>query len=161
MSVGVQERRAAVLISTKGRYAMRVMLDLAERDTSIFVPLKEMAEKQEISVKYMESIITTLSKAGLVEGVRGKKGGYRLVRKPEEYTAEEIIRIADRSVAPVACLGDPDYICEKEEICKMKPVYQRLYSVISGYLASITLKDILDGDLDRDFLSNGKDKESV
>ena len=132
---------------------MRVMLDLAERDTSTFVPLKDLSEKQDISVKYMESIITALSKAGLVEGVRGKKGGYRLTRKPEDYTAEEIIRIADGSVAPVTCLSDPDYDCEKEESCRMKPVYNRLYSVIAGYLASLTLKDILEGDLDRDLLT--------
>ena len=143
-----------MLISTKGRYAMRVMLDLAERDTNTFVPLKEMAEKQEISVKYMESIITNLSKAGLVEGVRGKKGGYRLTRKPEEYAAEEIIRIADHPIAPVACLVDPDYNCAKESSCRMKPVYDRLNSVISGYLGSLTLKDILDGNLDRGILEN-------
>lgn len=145
-----------MLISTKGRYAMRVMLDLAERDTSAFIPLKDLSEKQEISVKYMESIITALSKAGLVEGVRGKKGGYRLTRKPEEYTAEEIIRIADGPIAPVACLRDPDYDCAKEDACRMKPVYDRLYSVISGYLESLTLKDILDGNLDRDLLTESE-----
>ncbi len=142
-----------MLISTKGRYAMRVMLDLAERDTTAFIPLKDLSEKQEISVKYMESIITALSKAGLVEGVRGKKGGYRLTRKPEDYTAGEIIRIADGPIAPVTCLSDPDYECDKEEACRMKPVYDRLYSVISGYLDSLTLKDILDGNLDRDLLT--------
>ncbi len=135
---------------------MRVMLDLAERDTDAFVPLKDLSEEQDISVKYMESIITNLSKAGLVEGVRGKKGGYRLTKKPEEYTAEEIIRIADGPVAPVSCLSDPDYDCAKEDICRMKPVYDRLYSVISGYLESLTLKDILDGNLDRDILTESE-----
>ena len=149
-----------MLISTKGRYAMRVMLDLAARETSTYVPLKEMAEEQGISVKYMESIITTLGKAGLVEGVRGKKGGYRLTKKPEEYTAEEIIRIADGPIAPVACLRDPDYECDREEECKMKPVYGRLYTVIAGYLGSLTLQDILDGNLDRELFAEHGVNES-
>ncbi len=143
-----------MLISTKGRYAMRIMLDLAEKDSDLYIPLKEMAEKEDISVKYLESIITALSKKGLVEGVRGKKGGYRLTKKPEEYTAEEIIIVADGSIAPVACLRDPDYDCKREEQCRMKPVYGKLYSVISGYLGSLTLKDILDGNVGRDFLDS-------
>ena len=142
-----------MLISTKGRYAMRVMLDLATRDTSTYIPLKEMAEEQDISVKYTESIITSLSKAGLVEGVRGKKGGYRLTKRPDEYTAEEIIRTADGPIAPVACLSAPDYECAREESCKMKPVYGRLYTVIANYLSSLTLQDILDGNLDRSLLT--------
>ena len=141
-----------MLISTKGRYAMRIMLDLAEKDSNMFIPLKEMAEKEEISVKYLESIITALSKKGLVEGIRGKKGGYRLTKRPEEYTAEEIIIVADGSIAPVACLRDPDYECEREEQCRMKPVYGKLYSVIVDYLGSLTLKDILDGNVERDIL---------
>lgn len=142
-----------MLISTKGRYAMRIMLDLSERDTSEYVPLKEMAEAQEISVKYLEGIITALSKAGLVEGVRGKRGGYRLTRSPEEYTAEEIITVADSSIAPVSCLKEPDHDCARESSCRMKPVYEQLYSLISGYLGSLTLKDIIDGNLDRSILS--------
>lgn len=143
-----------MLISTKGRYAMRIMLDLAEKDSNMFIPLKEMAEKEEISVKYLESIITALSKKGLVEGIRGKKGGYRLTKRPEEYTAEEIIIVADGSIAPVACLRDPDYECEREEQCRMKPVYGKLYSVIVDYLGSLTLKDILDGNVERDILDS-------
>lgn len=143
-----------MLISTKGRYAMRIMLDLAEKDSNMFIPLKEMAEKEEISVKYLESIITALSKKGLVEGIRGKKGGYRLTKRPEEYTAEEIIIVADGSIAPVACLRDPDYECEREDQCRMKPVYGKLYSVIVDYLGSLTLKDILDGNVERDILDS-------
>ena len=143
-----------MLISTKGRYAMRIMLDLAEKDSNMFIPLKEMAEKEEISVKYLESIITALSKKGLVEGIRGKKGGYRLTKRPEEYTAEEIIIVADGSIAPVACLRDPDYECEREEQCRMKPVYGNLYSVIVDYLGSLTLKDILDGNVERDIIDS-------
>jgi Rrf2 family protein len=133
---------------------MRIMLDLAEKDSNMFIPLKEMAEKEEISVKYLESIITALSKKGLVEGIRGKKGGYRLTKRPEEYTAEEIIIVADGSIAPVACLRDPDYECEREEQCRMKPVYGNLYSVIVDYLGSLTLKDILDGNVERDILDS-------
>ncbi len=146
-----------MLISTKGRYAMRIMLDLAERDSGVFIPLKEMAEEEDISVKYLESIITALSKKGLVEGVRGKKGGYRLTRKPEEYTAEEIIIVADGPVAPVACLRDPEYFCEREERCKMKPVYGNLYSVIVDYLRSLTLKDILEGNVDHSIFAGNND----
>ena len=149
-----------MLLSTKGRYAMRVMLDLAERDSSAFVPLKEMAEEQEISVKYLESIITALSKAGLVEGVRGKRGGYRLTRRPEEYTAAEIVTVADGPLAPVACLSDPDYDCDRESECRMKPVYGRLYSVIEGYLGSVSLQDILDGNLDRDLFAKEMQTDS-
>lgn len=138
-----------MLISTKGRYAMRIMLDLAAQDTSEYTPLKDVAARQDISEKYLESIITALGRAGLVEGVRGKGGGYRLTRKPEEYTAFEVITAANGSIAPVACLKDPESVCEREDNCKMQPVYRRLNNVITAYLSSVTVRDIMNGDLDR------------
>ncbi len=137
-----------MLISTRGRYALRVMLDLAAGENAEdYVSLGSIAERQGISVKYMESIIAVLSKAGLVEGVRGKGGGYRLCRKPEDYTAGEILRLTEGSLAPVPCLDCKPNTCERAGQCQTLPLWKELDSMIAHYLDHVTLKAILDGDV--------------
>ncbi len=132
-----------MLVSTKGRYALRVMLELAQFGSNGYLPLTEIAERQDISVKYLESIISVLSKAGLVDGVRGKGGGYRLNRKPEEYSVGEILRLTEGSLAPVACLDCKPNKCERSESCKTLPMWEKLDEIICDYLNSVTLADLL------------------
>lgn len=132
-----------VLVSTKGRYALRVMLELAQFGGEGYLPLTEIAERQDISVKYLESIISVLSKAGLVDGVRGKGGGYRLNRKPEEYSVGEILKLTEGSLAPVACLDCKPNKCERSESCKTLPMWEKLDEIICDYLNSVTLADLL------------------
>lgn len=131
-----------MLISTKGRYALRVMLDLAENDSHEYVSLCSIAQREDISVKYLESIIVVLSKAGLLDGARGKGGGYRLCRKPEEYTVGEILRLTEGSLAPVSCLEGKSAGCERAKTCKTLPVWEKLGSMINEYLDSVTLADL-------------------
>ena len=104
-------------ISTKGRYALRLMLDLAINNTGEFIPLKNVSERQDISVKYLEQIITVLVKAGFVKGLRGSRGGYKLAKKPEDYTVGMILRLTEGSLAPVACLDDEVNTCERACDC--------------------------------------------
>ena len=132
-----------MLVSTKGRYALRVMLELAQFGGEGYLPLTEIAERQDISVKYLESIISVLSKAGLVDGVRGKGGGYRLNRKPEEYSVGEILKLTEGSRAPVACLDCKPNKCERSENCKTLPMWEKLDEIICDYLNSVTLADLL------------------
>ena len=132
-----------MMISTKGRYAMRVMADLAEHIGET-VPLSDIAKRQEISLKYLEAIVSALSRAGLIESQRGKSGGYRLNRKPEEYTAREILEVTEGGLVPVncACLTEGG-ACKRAELCPTMPVWQKLDKIICDYLESVTLKDIL------------------
>lgn len=132
-----------MLISTKGRYALRVMTDLAEHPTEGYVPLKEIARRQDISEKYLEAIIKILVKAKLLSGVRGKGGGYRLTRPPERYTVGEILRLTEESLAPVACLGTDASSCARAASCRTLPLWQGLDRVIAQYLDGVTLADLL------------------
>ena len=116
-----------MMISTRGRYALRVMIDLAERQTSDFTPRKEIAARQEISEKYLESIVKNLVQNGFLEGLRGKGGGYRLVRAPEEYTIGSILRLMEGSLAPVACLEQRAQPCNREDSCRTLPMWRKLY----------------------------------
>ena len=137
-----------MMISTKGRYALRVMLDLARYgDKDQYIPLKDVAKRQEISEKYLESIISSLSRAKLVTGVRGKKGGYKLTRSPGEYTVKEIIELTDKSTAPVSCLTDEKNECPRASQCETLGMWQGLDRIIAGYLERITLEDLLKGRL--------------
>ena len=131
------------MISTRGRYALRVMIDLAEQDEDTYTPLKEVAERQRISKKYIEAIMTSLSKAGLVDAVHGKGGGYRLNRKPREYTLGEILRVTERDLAPVACLEHGAAPCEYAGNCKTLPVWDKLNLMINEYLDGVTLEDLV------------------
>ena len=130
-----------MLISTKGRYALRIMLELAQNADG-YMPLPLIAARQEISEKYLESIISMLVKEKLVEGQRGKGGGYRLSRAPEEYSVGEILRCAEGSLAPVSCL-EGENTCPRAEKCKSLPVWERLDEIINEYLDSVSLSDIL------------------
>ncbi len=131
------------MISTRGRYALRVMVELAGRGENEYVALREIAESQGISEKYLEAIVKRLVKAGLLRGIRGKGGGYMLSRKPKEYTVGSILKAAEESLAPVACLETEENLCERAEICKVLPMWEKLYSMIDGFFEGITLDMLL------------------
>lgn len=132
-----------MLISTRGRYALRVLIDLAEHEEDGYTPLKDIAGRQDISQKYMESIMTMLSKNKLVEGVHGKGGGYRLNRSPEDYSVGEILRITEGTLAPVACLERDAQPCPRAADCRTLPLWDKLNDMITGYLDSVSLADLL------------------
>ena len=132
-----------MMISTKGRYALRVMVDLAEHGGDGYVSMRDVARRQEISDKYAGQIMTLLSRAGLVDGVTGKGGGYRLTRRPEEYPLGEILRLTEGSLAPVACLEEGAHPCGRASRCRTLPVWNRLGQLIGDYLDSVTLRDLL------------------
>ena len=132
-----------MLISTKGRYALRVMIDLAEHRSGEFISLKEIAQRQEISEKYLESIIRTLVKAKVVESLRGKGGGYRLTKNPEQYTVGEILRLTEGSLAPVACLDGDCKGCSRSDECPTLGVWKNLDKLINDYLDGVTLDTLV------------------
>ena len=130
-----------MIVSTKGRYALRVMIDLAEHQAERYVPLKEVAERQEISEKYLENILKVLVQNGFLEGLRGKGGGYRLTKSPEEYTLASILHATEGSLAAVACLEDHAPECARAGQCPTRPIWEKLDNLIKDYLGSITLAD--------------------
>ena len=135
-----------MLVSTKGRYALRVMIDLAEHQADGFIPLKIIAERQEISEKYLENIIKLLVKAKLLTGVRGKGGGYKLARAPEQYTVGSILRITEESMAPVACLDSDAEACPRAAECRTLNMWRGLDKLINDYFENITLADLMHSD---------------
>ena len=136
-----------MLISTKGRYALRVMTDLAGHPTAGYIPLREIARRQEISEKYLEAIIKALVRGNLLSGVRGKGGGYKLTRAPEQYTVGAILRLTEDSLAPVTCLEENAAPCSRAANCPTLPLWQGLDRVINEYLDGITLADLLQWEL--------------
>lgn len=132
-------------ISTKGRYALRMMIDIAENQQNGFVALKDVAERQQISKKYLEQIALHLSQAGMLRAVRGFQGGYMLMRPPEAYSVGEILTIVEGSLSPVACLENCPNLCERAADCKTLPLWEGLQKVIVNYLNSVTLADLLNG----------------
>ncbi len=130
-------------ISTKGRYALRMLIDLAEHNDNGFVALKEIAERQDISKKYLEQIIPILNRSGILMTNRGYQGGYKLAKEPAEITVGEILRNTEGSMAPVACLEQTPNQCEKCSYCVTLPVWQGLEKVVNEYLDGITLQDII------------------
>ena len=132
-----------MLISTKGRYALRVMVDLAEHPGEGFIPLKVIANRQEISEKYLENIIKLLVRARFLNGLRGKGGGYRLTKAPEEYRVGDILRLTEDSLAPVGCLEKDAAVCSRVADCRTLSLWQGLDQVISNYLDSVTLADLM------------------
>ncbi len=135
-----------MMISTKGRYALRVMIDLARHDRNEFVSLKGISERQQISMKYLEAIVAVLNKAGFLQSLRGKDGGYKLAKSPEEYTIGSVLKLTEGSLAPVACLeGGCDTVCQSADGCITLPLWQKLDGIIDNYLESVTLQDLLDG----------------
>lgn len=139
-----------MLISTKGRYALRLMIDLAEHQTQGYIPLKEIAQRQEISEKYLESIIKLLVKANLISGLRGKGGGYRLTKTPDTYTVDTVLRLTEDSLAPVSCLEKDAVVCPRSGMCRTLNMWRGLDRVISQYLNSITIADMMGADEDGD-----------
>lgn len=131
-------------ISTKGRYALRFMLDLAQYGNGEYVRLKDAAAREEISEKYLEQISSALTKGGLIKGVRGAQGGYSLVKPPSQYTVGSILRVTEGSLAPVSCLDGGVNQCSRSPECKTLPFWQGFYNSINEYLDSSTLQDLLD-----------------
>lgn len=132
-----------MIVSTKGRYALRVMIDLAEHRSEKYVPLKEVAARQEISEKYLENILKVLVQNGFLEGLRGKGGGYRLTRAPDQYAVGEILRLTEGSLAPVACLEGEENTCPRAGHCHTLPMWEKLDTIINDYLDSVSLADLL------------------
>lgn len=132
-----------MLISTKGRYAMRVLVDIAEHPAEGYIPLKEIAQRQDISEKYLESIIKLLVRAGLLTGLRGKGGGYKLTRPPEQYTAREVLTLTEETLAPVHCLEAGAGPCSRMADCRTLALWQGLDKVITEYLDSVTIADLM------------------
>lgn len=135
-----------MIVSTKGRYALRVLIDMAEHQTEAFVPLKEIARRQDISEKYLESIVKSLVQGGVLTGLRGKGGGYRLSRRPEQYTVGDILRLTEGPLSPVACLEPGSPSCPRMASCRTLPLWQGLDRVISEYLDGVTLADLMKTD---------------
>lgn len=131
-----------MMISTKGRYALRVMIDLVERDAGGYIPLKEIAERQGISEKYLESIIAVLTKAGLLAGLRGKGGGYKLTRSPEQYTVGSILKLTEGSLATVSCLEESPNQCGRSADCRTLPMWKALDRMVDDFFEGITLADL-------------------
>ena len=140
-----------MMISTKGRYALRVMIDLAEHPTEDFIPLKTIADRQGISVKYLESIIKVLTQAGFLHGLRGKGGGYKLTRAPEQYTVGDILRLTEGSLSPVSCLSSEKVDCPRASDCRTLPMWEKLDTIISDYLDHVSIADLLDSSAIGDF----------
>lgn len=136
-------------ISTKGRYALRMLLDLAEYQEEGFVALKDVAERQNISKKYLEQIIPVFNKSGALKANRGPQGGYRLAKNPDQYTVGEILRLTEGNLAPVACLEQDPIECKRSSECPTLSIWKGLNRVIHEYLDSITLQDILNQQKDR------------
>ena len=132
-----------MIISTRGRYALRVMIDLSQQDPESYTPLKEIAARQEISEKYLENILKSLVTQGFILGLRGKGGGYRLTKAPEDYTLGEILRLTEGSLAPVACTDDGEHDCPRKGICPSHPVWQKLDNMINEFFDGITLADLI------------------
>lgn len=135
------------MISTKGRYAIRFMIDLAEQTEGLPVPLEDAALRQEISKKYLESVVKLLVDAKLVKGTSGKGGGYRLLRRPEKYTIEEILKITEGTLAAVACLDEDAESCPRAENCKTLPMWKKYDSMVHEFFRNITLADLVNGNI--------------
>lgn len=135
-----------MMISTKGRYALRVMIDLAEHYNGEYIPIKDVVKRQQVSHKYIERIMTMLSKADFVEAVHGKGGGYRLNRSPDEYVVGDILRLTEGSLAPVACLECDAAECERAGSCRTLPMWKALDSKITEFFDGITIADLMKQD---------------
>ena len=131
------------MISTRGRYALRVLVDLAEHGGGSYLPMKEVANRQEISLKYLERIVPLLTRARLLEGQSGKGGGYRLTRSSANYSVGEILRLTEGSLAPVTCLEGAENPCPRAGECTTLPMWQKLDDMINTYLDSVSLSDLL------------------
>ena len=131
------------MISTKARYALRVMIDMAEHQDAGYIPLKDIAARQEISEKYLEIIIKILVKGKMLKGLRGKGGGYILTREPSEYIVGDIIELTEGPLAPVACLQPDAEVCNRKDICVTLPLWEKYYTLVHDFFFHITLEDVI------------------
>lgn len=137
-----------MIVSTRGRYALRVMMDLAENENGGYIPMATVAKRQGISLKYLEQILPVLTKNGMIEGVHGKGGGYRLCKKADEYKVGDILRLTEGSLAPVTCVDSTSAsACPNGAHCKNYALWYKLNGIINDYLDSVTLKDVIDGNI--------------
>lgn len=134
-----------MLVSTRGRYAIRVMIDLAEHMNGKYIPMKEIADRQDVSLKYMTKIMQALTKSGMLDGQHGKGGGYKLNRDPEEYRVGDILRLTEGTLAPVACIDETDCKCDRSFECRTRQMWNELDKLISEYLDGITIADLMEG----------------
>ncbi len=132
-----------MIVSTRGRYALRVLIDMAENSGSDRIPLKEIAERQGISQKYIEAIMTLLSKNGFVDAVHGKGGGYKLNKKPEEYKVGDILRLTEGTLVPVACLEQDAAVCSRKNECRTLPMWTKLDEIVENYLDGVSIADLM------------------
>ena len=131
------------MISTRGRYALRVMIDIATNQKDGYVPMKDVALRQGLSLKYLEQILPPLTKNGLLVGIQGKGGGYRLTREPKDYHMSEVLHLTEKDLAPVGCLKEGAPVCERKGLCKTIAFWEGMDKVIKDYLESYTLADFL------------------
>ena len=132
-----------MMVSTRGRYALRILIELAELDKGGYTPMKTIAENQGLSLKYLERIIPVLTQNGILEGVQGKNGGYRLCRKPEDYTVDEILRLTEGDLAPVTCLECGAEPCGRLEDCRTIDMWAGFQKLIHDYFSGITIADLM------------------
>ena len=135
-----------MMISTRGRYALRVLIDLAEHSGKGYIPMKDVAARQEISLKYLERILPTLTKAKLIEGVHGKGGGYRLTRAPEDYTVGEVLRLTEGDLAPIACLLPDAPPCARAGECRTIKMWRDYYDLTNKFFDGVTVADLIGTD---------------
>lgn len=136
-----------MLISTRGRYAIRVLIDLAENGTVSYIPMKDVANRQGLSLKYIERIMPALSKNGFVEGIHGKGGGYRLTKPLEDYRIGDILRLTEGDLSPVACLENGAKPCDRAHECRTLPMWTNFHKLVNDYFDSITLADLMNKDM--------------
>lgn len=132
-----------MMISTRGRYALRVLIDLAEHNTESYIPMKDVAERQELSLKYLERILPILAKNKLITGVHGKGGGYRLCRAPNEYSVGEILRLTESSLAPVSCLEKNAEQCQRASECRTIAMWKKFFDITNEFFDGITIADLM------------------
>ena len=140
------------MISTKGRYSLRILIDLAKHRNGSFIPMKDVAKRQGISLKYIERLLPALKEGGLIESLHGKGGGYKLTREPDQYTLWEILRLSEGNLAPVECLKEGSEQCDRASVCPTLSVWAGYYRVTQEYFSGITLEDLIKSKTDYDYI---------
>ena len=140
------------MISTKGRYSLRILIDLAKHRNGSFIPMKDVAKRQGISLKYIERLLPALKEGGLIESLHGKGGGYKLTREPDQYTLWEILRLSEGNLAPVECLKEGSEQCDRAAVCPTLSVWAGYYRVTQEYFSGITLEDLIKSKTDYDYI---------
>ena len=142
-ALGIRKGLLFMMISTRGRYVLRVLADLAEHSNGKYIPMKDIADRQELSLKYIEKIMPLLTKQNFVDGLHGKGGGYRLNRPPEEYRVGDILRLTEGTLAPVQCLEKEANLCERAASCRTLPMWEKFNQMTNEFFDSVTLADLI------------------